>query len=200
MHRPQVSGQFSWRKNAGIPALGILHAASKQDCVCPFSEYQQEILQGKLYCSPKDTDGIFRADGVPTSSLPGTRGHPFWGQKWNWLNLSCSFLLSQQQYKMPGGDTLHKESLMVEMITGASDSLGKYYLSFMTGIFRPMTCLRENTADPHPTYENQHSPSLFHITLSSSWPDPWLSIWRKISGVSLGDRNGRETTNPCNLT
>lgn len=107
--------------------------------------------------------GFFRADGVP-----GTRGHPCQGQKWNWLNRSCSLLLSQQQYKMPGGDTLHKESLMVEMIMGASDSWGKCHLSFQTGVFRPMTCLRENKADPHPICENQHSPSLLQTALSSS--------------------------------
>lgn len=116
----------------------------------------------------------------------------FQGQEWNWLNLSCSFLLSQQQYKMPGRDTLHKESLTVEMITGASDFLGKYRLSFQPGVFRPMTCLRENNTDPHPIWENQHSPSLLQTTFSSSWPDPWLIIRRKISGVSLGNRNGRE--------
>lgn len=45
-----------------------------------------------------------------------------------------------------------------------------------------------------------NSPSLLQTALSSSWPDPWLSIWRKISGASLGDRNGRKTTNPCNLS
>lgn len=75
-----------------------------------------------------------------------------------------------KKIQMPGGDTLHKESLMVEMIMGASDSLGKYHLSFQTGFFffRLMTCLRENKADPHPTYENQHSPSLLQTMLSSS--------------------------------
>lgn len=69
---------------------------------------------------------------------------------------------------MPGGDTLHAQGVS----DGGDDHgglrlLGKI-LSFQTGVFRPVTCLRENKADPHPTYENQHSPSLLQTTLSSS--------------------------------
>lgn len=67
---------------------------------------------------------------------------------------------------MPGGDTLHNESLMLEMITGAPDSLGKHHLSFQTGVFKPMTCLREDEVGPCPISENQHSPSLLQMTLS----------------------------------
>lgn len=75
---------------------------------------------------------------------------------------------------MPG-DTLHNESLMLEMIMGALDSVGKHHLSCQTGVFRPMTCLGENKVGPYPICEDQQSPSLLQTALSLLVTSPHVS-------------------------
>lgn len=133
-----------------------------------FSECQQQTLQqGLLHGGPEDIAVIFRADEGSEYMLAWeARGHTCQGQKWNWLNLSGSLCWPDNQHKMPDGDTLHNESLISEMITGVSGSLGKYLLSFQRGVFRPMICLREDKVGPYPVCENQHSPSLLQTALS----------------------------------
>lgn len=112
-----------------------MHQVNK--AACPFSEYQQETLQGKLYCSPKGIDGIFRADGVPTSSLPRTRGHFSEDRSGiSWISAAHFYWANNNTKCQEETPCMHKESLMVEMITGASDSLGKYY-PFRQGFLDP---------------------------------------------------------------